>query len=26
MEVDYVRIYADGAAESDQPVWSDEFN
>jgi len=26
MEFDYVRIYADGAAESDQPVWSDEFN
>ena len=26
MEVDYVRVYENGAAESAQPVWSDEFN
>lgn len=25
MEIDYVRVYADGAGPSDQPVWADEF-
>jgi beta-glucanase (GH16 family) len=25
MEIDYVRIYADGAGPSDQPIWADEF-
>lgn len=26
MEIDYVRIYAEGASTSDQPIWADEFN
>jgi beta-glucanase (GH16 family) len=26
MEIDYVRIYAEGASASDQPIWADEFN
>ncbi len=26
MEIDYVRIYAENASSSDQPVWADEFN
>jgi beta-glucanase (GH16 family) len=25
MEIDYVRIYADGAGPSDPPIWADEF-
>ena len=26
MEIDYVRVYAENASASAQPVWSDEFN
>jgi beta-glucanase (GH16 family) len=26
MEIDYVRVYAEGAGPSDQPVWADEFD
>jgi hypothetical protein len=26
MEIDYVRIYAENASASAQPIWSDEFN
>ena len=25
MEIDYVRVYAEGADPSDPPVWADEF-
>lgn len=25
MEIDYVRIYEEGASDSDDPIWSDEF-
>jgi beta-glucanase (GH16 family) len=25
MEIDYVRVYANGAGPSDQPIWADEF-
>ena len=26
MEIDYVRVYAEGAFSGGQPVWSDEFD
>lgn len=26
MEIDYVRVYAEGAGPSDPPVWADEFD
>ena len=26
MEIDYVRVYADGAGPSDDPIWADEFD
>jgi beta-glucanase (GH16 family) len=26
MEIDYVRVYAENASASAQPIWSDEFN
>ena len=26
MEIDYVRVYADGAGPSDAPIWADEFD
>ena len=26
MEIDYVRVYAENAGPTDQPVWADEFN
>lgn len=26
MEIDYIRVYADGAGPSDAPVWADEFD